>query len=409
MLNLTGYLFGALPMAVWLITILLLIGGILVIAQKAHAFSGYKEIAREVRKIAADFRAQISRIGEDLVVSGNRHGVPTVLHFSHAENTPAFTARCNAPVNFNLLLTRKGARFAGEEPLLRLDNPRLAAFLACRTTNSVQTKIFLGFPAVQMELEKIIWSANTLLRFSEGRVELTEAAIPLNLIDHVRKQCESICILARECGKMPNAGQVSVAGIPREKAWVLRAVLAAGVLICAAILPFRSGKAEGAGPVVPPSIEGIDVGDSKIISNAGTWRLGKDEDMELSFVAWIDPQGQGGHTRFFMDAEGKHESNDKAYLLASEKSSNIKRVVWIADQRLVYDYVGPLVGIAKVPRDEVDHMRWSEAGTPQESPDGDGLLVVREYGSPNGVSIFFLHDGVLCSGMPADYRSLSLK
>ena len=408
-MNVTVSLFRALPMEVWLILIPSLIGGILLVIQKAQVFSGYKEIAREVREIAADFRAQISRSGEDIVVSGNRHGVPIFMHFSHAENTPAFTARCNAPVNFNLLLMRKGARFAGEEPLLRLENPRLAAFLACRTTDSVHAKIFLGFPAVQRELEKIIWSASTLLRFSEGKVELAEAMMPPDLIDHVLKQCESIGVLARECGKMPNAGQVHVAGIPREKSRVLRAALAAGVLICAAILPFRSGKAQGSGSEVPPSIEGIDAVDSKIISNTRTWRLGKDEDIELSFVTWMDPQGHGGHTRFFMDAEGKHESNHKAYLLASLKSSNIKRVVWVGNQRLVYDYVGPLIGIAKVPRDEMDHMRWSEAGTPKESPDGDGLLVVREYNSPNGASIFFLHDGVLCSGMPADYRSLSLK
>jgi hypothetical protein len=407
-LSVTVSLFRALPIEVWVITILSLIGGILIIAQKAHIFSGYEEIAPDVREIAADFRAQISRGGEDLVVSGNRNGVPTTLRFSHAENTPAFIARGHAPVNFNLQVARKGRRFAGEGALLRLDNPRLNKFLVCCTTDLVQAKIFLGFPAVQTELEKLPWSANTLLTFSVGRIELTEPALPPDLADYVLNQCNSISILAEECRKMPNAGEVNVARIPREKAWVLRSALAAGVLVSVAIMPFRSGKAEGASPVISQSIEGIEAGDSKIIRDARNWRLGKDEDMELSFLAWIDPQGNGGHFKFSMDADGKHESNDKAYLLTSEKSSNIKRVVWIADRRLVYDYVGPLIGVAKVPRDEMDHMRWSEAGTPKESPDGDGLLVVREYGTPNGASIFFLHDGVLCSGTPADYRSLSL-
>ena len=208
---------------------------------------------------------------------------------------------------------------------------------------------------------------------------------------------------------MPNAGQVHVDTIPVPKStWLLKGALAAGVLICFAILPFRNGDAEGASPAATQLVAGIEASDSAVISDAANWRLSREADLDPSFIAWIDPYAARPHSRFSLSADGKNDSNDRAYLLTSDKTSNFKRVVWIANGRPVYDYVGKLIGIAKVPRDEMENLHWAEGGKPQILPDGDGLLVVREYGSPNGVSVFFLHAGVLYSGTPADYRSLSL-
>jgi hypothetical protein len=392
------------------ITVLSLFAVIVIVTKKARAFAGHKEIARDVKEIAADFHGQVSRAGDDLVVSANRNSVPTILQFSHSENITAFKIQCNAPVNFRLLLARKGRRFAGEGDLQRLDNPRLDNFLVCYTSDAVPARIFLGFPAVREQLKKLSWSSGMLLRFSGGKVELTEPAIPLNLAGHVFNQCDALGILAEECRKMPNAGQVVIDRIPDSKqAWGLRASLAVGVFASLGIVLSMNANVKGATLEISQSGVGLEAGDSKIIPDVKNWRLGRDEDLNTSFIAWIDPRGEGSHSRFSLAADGKHESDDNAYILTSDKNSNIKRVVWIAHQRLVYDYVGTLVGIVRIPRDEMEHMRWSEAGTPQELPDGDGLLVVREYGSPNGASIFFLHAGVLCSGVPADYRSLSLK
>lgn len=399
----------SLPVQVWLIAILSLTGAVVIAISKARTFAGYKEIARDVRRIAAAFGSQAARLGEELVVSGNRNGVPTILRFSRSESAPASVVQCNAPVNFKLLLARKGKRFTGEGALMRLDNPRLDNFLCCHSVDPVQSKIFLGFPEVQAQLEELSWSTNTLLRFSEGKIELIESATPLNLADHLLNQCETIANLAQLCVKMPNAGQVSVESIQqRKKSWVLRAALTAGVTICFAIIPFRNQKVEGASPAVQ-YVAGVDADDSQVIPGVRSWRLGTNEDLDAAFAAWIDPSGSALRTKLSLDANGKRESTDHAYLLVSDKSKTSKRVVWVANRRVVYDFVGPLIGIARVPRDQVQHMRWSEAGTPQEPPDGDGLLVVREYGNADGASIFFVHDGVLYSGIPADYRSLSLK
>ncbi|HWS18863.1 MAG TPA: hypothetical protein VN223_12640, partial [Candidatus Elarobacter sp.] len=181
------------------ITVLSLFAVIVIVTKKARAFAGHKEIARDVKEIAADFHGQVSRAGDDLVVSANRNSVPTILQFSHSENITAFKIQCNAPVNFRLLLARKGRRFAGEGDLQRLDNPRLDNFLVCYTSDAVPARIFLGFPAVQEQLEKLSWSSGMLLRFSGGKVELTEPAIPLNLAGHVFNQCDALGILAEEC------------------------------------------------------------------------------------------------------------------------------------------------------------------------------------------------------------------
>jgi hypothetical protein len=392
------------------ITVLSVIGVIVIATRKALVFAGHKAIARDVKEIAADFHGQVSRVGDDLVVSANRNSVPAVLQFSHSENITSLKVQCNAPVNFSLLLARKGRRFDDEGALLRLDNARLDNFLVCYTSDPVPARIFLRFPAVQEQLEKLSWSSAMLLRFSAGKIELTEPAIPLNLAGHVFNQCDAMTVLAEECRQMPNAGQVVIDHIPQNKqAWGLKVSLAVGVLVSLGIFLSINGSVKGATLDVSQSGVGIEAGDFKIIPDVKNWRLGRDEDLNTSFVTWIDPRGDKSHSRFSLDADGKHESTDNAYILTSNKDSNIKRIVWIAHERLAYDYVGTLVGIVRIPRDEMEHMRWSEAGTPQDPPDGDGLLVVREYGSPNGASIFFLHAGVLCSGVPADYRSLSLK
>src|ERR1700724_1041291 len=145
-------MFSALPIGIWAIAILALVSMVVFVRERARTFTGYKEVEQCVKEIAADFRAQISRVGEDLVVSGNRNGIPTILRFSCSENKLALIIQCNAPVNFKLQLARKRRRFAGEGVLLRLDNPRLVRFLVCCTTDEAQAKILLGYPEVQMEL-----------------------------------------------------------------------------------------------------------------------------------------------------------------------------------------------------------------------------------------------------------------
>jgi hypothetical protein len=115
---------SSLPVQVWLIAILSLIAVMVTAVTKVRTFAGYRDIARDVRRIAADFGSQAARVGEELVVSGNRNGVPTILRFFRLEGAPASVVQCNAPVNFRLLLARRGKRFTGEGALIRLDNPR---------------------------------------------------------------------------------------------------------------------------------------------------------------------------------------------------------------------------------------------------------------------------------------------
>ncbi|HEY1937331.1 MAG TPA: hypothetical protein VGJ33_05320 [Candidatus Angelobacter sp.] len=398
-------LFSSLAPEGLLITIISLIGVIVITARKARIFAGYREIARDVREIAADLRSQISRDGADLVVSGTRGNVPSMLRFSHSGTSPAVNVLCHAPVNFPLLLVPKERPVSGEGVSVRT-NTRLDNSFACYTSNPVQARIFLSLPAVQAQLEKLCCSSNTLLRFSEGKIEVSELTFPFNLARHILNHLDSIAIVTAECRKMPNAGQVKVNPVPRQKrSWALQIAVAAGVLASVGITLSSNRKVEGAGH---QPVEEIAAVDSRVIPDVKNWRPVRDEELNLSFINWIDPAGTSGHSRLLLDAAGQNEFNDPAYLLATDKIQNTKRVVWIVDGHIVYDNVGALIGIARVSRDEMQHVRWSEAGSPQETPDGDGLLVLREYDSPTGTSIFFVHNGNLYSGIPADYRSISL-
>ena len=55
----------------------------------------------------------------------------------------------------------------------------------------------------------------------------------------------------------------------------------------------------------------------------------------------------------------------------------------------------------------VEHRR--ERGTPAEAAEGDGLLVVRDYGDATTATVFFVNEGKLYSGIPADFHNVDLR
>ena len=84
------------------------------------------------------------------------------------------------------------------------------------------------------------------------------------------------------------------------------------------------------------------------------------------------------------------------------------RVVWVVDHRVVYDVFGPMEGITRVPAGEMAHITWSESAAPTETAEGDGLMLVRDY-APGGVTIIFLKNGKLYSGVPANLPNIELR
>src|SRR6266704_4316201 len=63
-------------------------GCLVVLVREAMLFRGYRSLKRVAKAIASGLRGTTFRDGDDLVINGFYRGVPAVVRFSFAENTP---------------------------------------------------------------------------------------------------------------------------------------------------------------------------------------------------------------------------------------------------------------------------------------------------------------------------------
>ena len=101
--------FSPLAVAALVVAAVSLIGIIVNTVKRSRTFAGYEEIAADSARIAASLAGSESfRDGHDLLVSGNRDGIPLVVRFSNSEASPGLNIRCGAPVDFLLTFSAEG-------------------------------------------------------------------------------------------------------------------------------------------------------------------------------------------------------------------------------------------------------------------------------------------------------------
>jgi hypothetical protein len=67
----------------------------------------------------------------------------------------------------------------------------------------------------------------------------------------------------------------------------------------------------------------------------------------------------------------------------------------------------PFVGvIARVPKAAYNKVEW--VGRPPETPDGDGVLIVRKQQDHGSGLVIFFSSGRIATGVPKDYQTISL-
>jgi hypothetical protein len=187
------------------------------------------------------------------------------------------------------------------------------------------------------------------------------------------------------------------------------AVVVGAILVTVALIFRQPQAAKRAVPAVTVSPEGVAPDDAKIIGNIKNWKLAKVSDFNLNFTNWLRGYGVSPASKIELDTKGTGASSGAAYLLVTEKTPGIKRVIWVVDHRAVYDTVGKIQGIAKIPREGMARITWDENGVPVETADGDGLLLIRDYTNANGATVFFVKNGKLCSGVPANIMNLEIR
>jgi hypothetical protein len=403
------HLISPVPIAILVCTLACLVGILARALKDKRTFAGYKSIAADVRRVATSIGAETFRNGDDLVLSGNWEKIPVTIRFSNSATSPGLKILCTAPVDFQLSFTPKGETSLEGRVIVQTQSPNFNMRFTARTDDPEHAKLFLALPAAQHHIERLCYSSNTFLLFSPRHIELREVLVPLDTCRHVLSRLKSLAVLNNEAAKLPNASQIKVVPVkPLSSSWLLKFALLVGVIAAIAAVISNAAPSQVAAVETTPS-NGILPLDQRTIPDAGNWRTVNPIELSPRFTDWMQGSGVTPSSRIDLDGWEDGQSSGRAYLLATEKTPEMKRVVWIMNRQVVCDIVDRIDGMAKVPRDNMPSVVWSEDSTPTEAAAGDGLLLVRNYEKPEGGTVFFFSHGKLYSGIPANFHNIRLR
>jgi hypothetical protein len=386
----------------------LLVGIVVFFVQRFKLYRSYEEIAGDARKITSTLKAEVFRDGDDLVLSGSYGGFPTVVRFSHGQNTPGLNIQMRSAAAFDLSLSPKKVTTAKGRTVVRTGNNSLDARFSARTDHPAQTKmVFNSQPALQ-QLEKLCCSSQTEFGISPGLLELSELAIPNYAARHVVEHITSMEVVAALIQKMPGAQTVKFEPIRQSSSrWLFRAItIAGGVTIVALLLTHREkdttlASSRKSSSVVP---EGMTAVDASKIQRLQGWHVAREADFSTSASDYLrnNDLALSGHVT--ADFAGDGGLPDSAYLLRDSKGRS--RISLVIDGVTAYDAIFPRADlIAGIPKANLQNVQWVAA--PEFPPDGDALLVVQDAGSSASAVMLLKHGSQIYSARPADFTKLN--
>lgn len=386
-------------------------GGIWKIQNKRF-FRGYEGIAKDIRRIAQTLRkTRVARQNDEIVITGRRESIPFTIRFSQADMAPGIYIRCEAPVDFALSFCGKDENGSASHRSFRIGNHIFDSRFVGATDSVFKSKRFVGQPGCQENLQRLCNSKNTVLEISAGKVEFGEAIIPDDAASRVISCLRSLAIIVRHLEAASPSRKAS-AKTPSafRKPLALKSALAA---VCAMIVVIpillrdnkSASKASSSSALV---LSDIAADDRVLISNGSGWKLAEVENLSPEFVRWVRNSGASPATRFTMDPNGQGKGEGTVYLLESTSNGKTKRIVWILERRVVFDYVGAVDGVVPISKEKMPDVRWSESGAPTVQIDGDGLLVIRDHTRPDSTTVYFMSQRALHTAVPADFNSISI-
>jgi hypothetical protein len=384
---------------------------VIALLRDEYLYRGYQELRSELRALASELKGQVTRRGDDLIVSGIHSGFPVELCVSKSDYTPALAIKLlTAPLLFNIRIkprtdkqAEKGSRLAMSDAYL---NERFAAY-----ADGPETEL-AGFlvdgTAARKELRRLCWSGRNYVFVTPQHVELLEpkladSAFVAHCLDVVGGVAR-LAILAQELvGKAGNRPTV------RRQRYLLRRA-ATGIAAAVALVALWAAGGSPAPAWIRTSIrtpaQGVFPQDASHISGVANWRVAGAEDFDPFTINWFRQHGQRPSGRLLGDFSGAANGRDVAYVL--KRADGSFRVVMLIRDSVAYDGTfSKLQFAAVIPKDRFSSLRWVDA-PPASPPSGDGLLIVmRDYGEPSAL-VLYREAGVLHSARAADYESIQL-
>jgi hypothetical protein len=384
------------------------VGAIIAMVRRTSVFAGYSEIAADARQLAVLLKGEVSREGQDLLVTGTCGKLATTIRFSRADDTPGLNIRMAAAATFSMALSPRGESAGEGRYLLRTPDENFDVRFVIRSDHPTQARMFLGGRAAFAALQKLSTSGTTFLTISPGALELSELAFPtVPASRRISNLLLAMADVAKELNAMPGAHLVEVKSKRHGTSIIVRVAIAAGIMAALAAVFATSNQVEDmhASPAAQGSPSGISPADAAHIFNLKGWRLAAAQDFDPDASGWLRNSGVQVSGRMPGDFTGAGSSHDVAYVLADDQGK--RRILLLSGGETRYDTSFDSMGIAvRVPKANVAAIQW--AGTPPPEFDGDGLLIVRTPQDRHSGLVLFINGLHIISAIPADYQSINL-
>lgn len=401
-----------LPLVLGIIVAVAVVGGLIALWRNRATYSSYEDIKLDVREIALALKAEVFRDGDDLVISGTYDQMPTVVRFSHDENTPAVNIRMTAPTTFTMSVVPKGSRATEGRVVVRTGDDVFDARFVTRTDHPTQAKMFLGGgKIISGILQKLCCSSQTYLTVGSNALELSELAAPSSPAHHLLDHIRTLGKLQYPLRNMPHADTIKLQVYQKERKLVARAAIAIGavVAVLAVVAASRPQPVETAATDLEQmnaAVGDIPLVHSSRIPNLKGWRLADADQLSPAALTWMRNHGVQPKGSFTADLNASGTPSDAAYLLMNLAGE--RRVVIFAQDRLVYDATfNELDLIAPVARYQMNNVEWNTP--PAVTPKGDGLLLIPNLQRRRSGIVLFLAENKVITGTPTDIQQINVR
>jgi hypothetical protein len=376
----------------------------------------FSEIRKEIQTLVKGIGGEIDRDESDLLVRGHYGQWPVLVRFSRSEYEPGVSVQLPVPTNLTLYcypVSHEGQE--GSVPLRTSDERFMSHFRLSTNNSPLEVSMILSSPAVLAELSKIMEN-QSYLTLENRNLELAEAVIvPDHLASRLMNCVRGMARIAAEATEV-HGGSGAVPAAPKRKPnWFRVAYLAAPVVVFVVLgviafleRPSRQVEAQPAPAsqhaVMPQAL-------AAQVPQLQDWHVSETADFDPAAVSWLQQQGQraSGHVTANMDGNA---GQDSVYILkrpVGPLGTNSNRLVLFIDDQKRYDAELPQIAVAgRISKDRLGSMDWRGRG-PSRSADRDGIIVIQRYNDPSSAIVFFLSGPKLLTGVPKDFRAISLE
>jgi hypothetical protein len=372
---------------------------------------GYGEIAADIRSMATALHGEVDRDGNDLLLRVNVQDWPVLVRFSNSANEPGLNIRTPVAGKLAFYCVPRSTTHSPHPESLPTGDSQFDSRFRVTASEPFLGKLLLGIDPVVGLLQRICCSSTTSLSMEDRYLEVSESLIPEdNLALHVSDHIADLARLAHITRNVVGVDASHIKPFRRAPNWfrVVYSSIAVGLVGVGLWLGRPAGPVKVVETPSTAPKHTIPSADAARIPNLKNWRLLEAGDFSAIATAYLQQQGRRPEGQ--IEASFSGASADSAYLLINTASNpQPVRLILIINQQVRFDANMPRIDVAaRIPKSRLSGIEW-RGHTPVGEPDGDGLLIVRDYGDPSSAIVLYWSGVQVLSGNPKDFHLIALQ